>query len=208
MKKKIIVKILFGLIVLAVLFVFRPLSRSFDSSLSGIFNKIGGDKKPDSSIIIIHINSEDIEQLGPWPIKRSYYALLIRNLNKYHVKKIGLEVFLSSKFVTQGIYDNVLNKEILKSNNVVLSSLAGSLSSNRNNYTTDSLSLPSPKLLNENISTGHINFIRDHGIEIPLIIYNQNKPEKAFCLQLLNTDNRFPNYVKINFISSWKKITN
>ena len=207
MKKKLITKILLGLIVSSVLFVFKPIPQTFDSTLSDIFNKIAGERKPDSSIIIININSEDIEQLGPWPIKRSYYALLIRNLNKYQVTKIGVEVFLSSKFVSQGIYDNVLKKEILKANNVVLSSLAGSISEHRNIYTTDSLSLPSPKLLDEQIFTGHINFIRDHGIAIPLIIYNQNKPEKAFCLKLFKTENHYPDLIKINFVSSWKKFT-
>ena len=207
MKKNLVVKILFGLFVSAVLFVFSPLPQSLDSTLTDIFNKIAGERNPDSSLIIIHINSEDIEQLGPWPIKRSYYALLIRNLNKYQVSKIGLEVFLSAKFISQGIYDNVLKREIIKANNVVLSSLAGSISEHRNIYTTDSLSLPSPKLLDERIITGHINFIRQNEIVVPLRISNQNKIEKAFSSQLLKTENHYPDEIKINFISSWKKFT-
>ena len=207
MKKNLIAKILFGLFVSVILFVFNSIPQSFDSALSDIFNKIARERKPDSSIIIININSEDIVQLGPWPIRRSYYALLIRNLNNYGVNKIGLEVFLSSKFVTQGIYDNVLKKEILNANNVVLSSLAGSLIERRNIYATDSLSLPSPKLLDESIITGHINYINQNGIIVPLRISNQNRIEKAFSCQLLKTENDYPDEIKINFISSWKKFT-
>ncbi|MDP2365532.1 MAG: CHASE2 domain-containing protein, partial [Ignavibacteria bacterium] len=105
MKNQLAFKILFGLFVIAVLFFIKSVPQTFDSSLSNIINKISGERKPDSSIIIIHISSEDIEQLGPWPIKRSFYALLINNLNKYQVNNIGLEVFLSAKFVSQGIYD-------------------------------------------------------------------------------------------------------
>ena len=208
MKKKITFQILCGLLVLAVLFVFKFVPLSFDSTLSDIFNRITGEREPDSSIIIIHITSEDIEQLGPWPIKRSYYALLINNLTSYGVNKIGIEVFLTSKFASQAIYDNVLQKEILKSGDVVLSSLAGSLSENKNIFTTDSLSFPSPKLIDENISTGHINFIRDYGIEIPLEIQNQSLKEEAFSLKLSGGNQDYPAKIKINFISSWKKFIN
>ena len=95
--------------------MFRVIPNTFDSFLYSAFSKITGEREPDSSIVIIHINSEDIEQLGPWPLKRSYYALLINNLSSYNVKKIGLEVFLSAKFASQAIYDNVLQKEISKS---------------------------------------------------------------------------------------------
>ncbi len=207
MKKNIIVKILLGLLFTVILSLFNPIPESFDSSLSDLFNKVSGERMPDSSIFIININEEDIEQLGPWPLKRSYYALLIKNLNKYKVQNIGLEIFLSAKFVSQSIYDNVLRKEIVSANNVVLSSLAGHLDKNGNIYRTDSLSLPSIRLVDENIKTGHINYIRDYGIRIPLTISNQNQIESSFCLQLLNKKIEHPKEIKVNFISSWKKFT-
>ncbi len=58
------------------------------------------------------------------------------------------------------MYDNLLRKEIEKSGKVVLSSVAGKITSSGDKFYTDSLSFPSPKLLDENLQTGHINFIR------------------------------------------------
>ncbi len=205
MNKKSVIKILIVFLIALLLLIFNFIPSSFDNSITTLFSKVHGEKQPDSSIVIIHINSEDIEQLGPWPLKRSYYALLINNLAKYRVKKIGLEVFLSSKFASQAIYDNVLQKEILKSNKVVLSSLAGSLNEVNNNFTTDSLSFPSPKLIDETITTGHINFIRNNGIEIPLSISTKIENEKSFSLSLSDSQNNYHEKIKVNFISSWEK---
>ena len=208
MNRNKIIKISVALFTIAILFTFRSIPNTFDSFLASSFNKISSEIEPDSSIVIIHITSQDIEQLGPWPIKRSYYALLLNNLSSLNVKKIGIEVFLSAKFVSQAVYDNVLQKEIGRANNVVLSSLAGSLNESNDLFITDSLSFPSPKLINEQIQTGHINFIRNYGIEIPLQISNQTKVEKAFCLSLTGKNKDYPKKIKINFTAQWNKFKN
>ncbi len=208
MNRNTIIKISIALLTIAILFTFQVIPNTFDSFIASSFSKISGEREPDSSIVIIHITSQDIEQLGPWPIKRSYYALLLNNLSSYQVKKIGLEVFLSAKFVSQAIYDNVLQKEIGRAKNVVLSSLAGSLEESDKLYITDSLSFPSPKLINDQIPTGHINFIRNHGIEIPLQITNRLLKEKAFSLSLIDAENGYPKKIKLNFVSHWNKFKN
>ena len=208
MNRNTIIKISIALLTIAILFTFQVIPNTFDSFIASSFSKISGEQEPDSSIVIIHITSQDIEQLGPWPIKRSYYALLLNNLSSYQVKKIGLEVFLSAKFVSQAVYDNVLQKEIGRANNVVLSSLAGSLEESDKLFITDSLSFPSPKLINDQIPTGHINFIRNNGIEIPLQITNRLLKEKAFSLSLIDAENGYPKKIKLNFVSHWNKFKN
>ena len=208
MNRNTIVKISVALLTTAILFTFRVIPNTFDSFLISSINLISGEKVPDSSIVIIHITSEDIEQLGPWPLKRSYYALLLNNLSSYQVKKIGLEIFLSAKFVSQAVYDNVLQREISRANNVVLSSLAGSLEEINDHFITDSLSYPSPKLINDQIPTGHINIIHNNGIEIPLQISNRSINESAFSLSLAGIHNSYPKKIKINFVSGWKKFKN
>lgn len=208
MNRNTIVKISVALLTTAILFTFRVIPNTFDSFLISSFNLLSGEKEPDSSIVIIHITSEDIEQLGPWPLKRSYYALLLNNLSSYQVKKIGLEIFLSAKFVSQAVYDNVLQREIGRANNVVLSSLAGSLEEINDNFITDSLSFPSPKLINDQIPTGHINIIRNNGIEIPLQISNRSINESAFSLSLAGIHNSYSKKIKINFLSGWNKFKN
>ena len=205
MNKQNLIKIVSGIIVVIVLFIFFSTAKNIDSGITSIFTQISGERQPDSSIVIIVINSDDIEQLGPWPIKRSYYALLINNLDKYYVKKIGLEVFLSPKFTSQVLYDNLLEREIKKAGNVVLSSLAGNIVLKDSIFVTDSLSFPSPKLIDENLTTGHINFLKNSGIEIPLSIQNQKLREKALCLNLLDSNIVYQERIKINFISSWNK---
>ncbi|HSL90273.1 MAG TPA: CHASE2 domain-containing protein, partial [Ignavibacteriaceae bacterium] len=205
MDKKFLIKIFVGLAVIFLLFLFDNVSRNLDAGILSLISLTTGEAQPDTNIVILHINSEDIEQIGPWPIKRSYYALLINQLTGYDVKKIGLEVFLSSKFVTQVIYDNVLQKEISNSGRVVLSSLAGQITTQNSLYITDSLSLPSPKLIDESLLTGHINYIDNFGLEIPLELINRDLKEKAFSLSLAGLDENYPTKLKINFFASWKK---
>jgi transcriptional regulator with GAF, ATPase, and Fis domain len=178
----------------------------FDNKTEEAFSIIRGELEPDTNIVIIHISSADIENIGPWPIKRSYYALLIKSLSNYGVKKIGLEIFLSAKFSTQAIYDNLLRREIEKSGRVVLSSVAGRINFKNGIYTTDSLSFPTPKLLNEYITTGHINYIKEKNIGIPAGLKGK-KDEKAFAVQLVEIKSE-SDLLNINFVSSWKRVKN
>jgi len=67
------------------------------------------------------------------------------------------------------------------------------------------LSFPSPKLLNEELSTGHINFIRNYDYKIPLVLINDGIHEKAFSLQLSGLETHKKS-ININYISSWEKI--
>jgi len=186
------------------LLLFKGISRTTDNGIDNVYSKIAFEKTPDTNIVIINISPSDLESIGPWPIKRSYYALLIKELSKLQVKEIGLEVFLSSRLVTQSIYDRLLRNEIEKSGKVVLGSLAGKIIESKNKFYTDSLSYPSPKLLNENFLTGHLNFIRNDDIEIPVILYNRGEPEKSFSFQLFD-DSIKAKSVPVNFISSWDK---
>ena len=160
------------LVILSILFLvfYKSPSSSIDYTISSIFNEIRGEVQPDTNIILITISADDISQIGPWPIKRSYYALLVNSLTKLKAKKIGLEVFLTAKFATQTLYDNLLVNEAEKSGNVVFSALAGGINEKDKKYITDSLSFPSPKLLNDNLKIGHINYISEPGIQIPIQI--------------------------------------
>ncbi len=187
---------------------FQTIGNFIDQNTENTFYILKGETQPDTNIIIIHISSNDIENIGPWPIKRSYYALLINSLTNLEVKKIGLEIFISAKFSTQAVYDNLLEREIEKSGRVVLSSVAGKIDYKNGTYTTDSLSFPTPKLLNKNIPTGHINFIKEKNICIPLELKGREE-EKAFCIQLIDGGKREAvDLINVNFLSSWRKFRN
>ncbi|HEY7751479.1 MAG TPA: CHASE2 domain-containing protein, partial [Ignavibacteriaceae bacterium] len=192
---------------MAVLYFFGDTASEVNRSIETVFSKIKGESEPDTSIVIIHITSSDIERLGPWPIKRSYYALLINSLTSQQVKKIGLEIFLSSRLVTQSIYEDLLRNEILKSGKVVLGSKAGKITELNGIYVTDSLSYPSPKLLDENIPTGHLNFYIDKDLIIPNEIVFNNIHEQSFAQKILGGEET-TKAVPVNYISSWQKFRN
>ncbi len=199
-----IAKILLTVLAVLILLLFTKFSRNIDAAAENTYSVIAGERQPDTNIVIIHISSSDLESIGPWPIKRSYYALLINNLSQQGVKKIGLEIFLSSRMVTQTVYDKLLKNVIEKSGRVVLSSLAGKIFRTGDKFYTDSLSYPSPKLLNESLTTGHINYIKNNGFEIPLTVEMRGESEKAFAYQLFGGEVNTPS-ILINFHSSWKQ---
>lgn len=201
-KNSVLIRITILILVSLVLFLVPDFRKSIDNEIENLFIKTRGQLEPDTNIIIIHFSENDIARIGPWPIKRNYYALLINQLTHLGVKKIGLEVFLSSRLVTQSVYDNLLMKEIEKSGKVILSCIAGSIVEKNNLFVTDSLSYPSPKLLNEKLLTGHINYLKEDRYEIPLNIRQNEVYEKAFSLQLSGKQLDQKSVI-VNFVSSW-----
>ena len=206
-KKKIIAKVIVVVLVSSLLLVLSGFTKNANKTFENIYSLIAGERTPDTNIVIIHISESDLGRIGPWPIKRSYYALLIKELTKWNVKKIGLEVFLSSRMVTQTIYDKLLRNEIANSGKVVLSSLAGKITESNNKFFTDSLSYPSPKLLNNSFLSGHLNYITDVVIKVPLTIDNRGELEKAFAYQLFHKESN-ETAILINARSSWKNFKN
>jgi DNA-binding NtrC family response regulator len=89
----------------------------------------------------------------------------------------------------------------------VFSALAGGISEKDKKFITDSLSFPSPKLLNENLKIGHINYISKGGIQIPIQIEKDNEKVNSFSAELAGDDfySTAPSKIEVNFTSSWKK---
>jgi transcriptional regulator with PAS, ATPase and Fis domain len=210
LKNKALTKTLIVLLSFLILVLFNDTFSPLDLSVEKVFSKIKGESRPDTNIILIHISETDLENIGPWPIKRSYYALLINKLTENNVKAIGLEVFLSAKFISQTVYDNLLTNEIIKSNRVTLSSVAGNVVYTNGVFNSDSLSYPSPKLLDEKISTGHINYVQEPTVKIPLEIRADGIIERAFSYQLLENleKSNYPSTIDVNCVSSWKTFKN
>src|SRR5690606_16081822 len=206
-KNKMLLKAGVILLIFFILLLLPGRRNSIDYSFEQLYSLSAGQPKPDTNIVIIHITAEDIERIGPWPVKRSYYALLINSLSKYGVKKIGLEIFLSSRLVTQAIYDNLLTREIERAGNVVLSSVSGRIEKENRFFVTDSMSFPTPKLINDNAQTGHINVIDVEGIIIPIKNYGLGNIEKAFSHVLAGNENiSLPDTseITIYLFNSWK----
>ncbi|MCK9424604.1 MAG: sigma 54-interacting transcriptional regulator [Ignavibacteriaceae bacterium] len=194
--KRFVIKIFAVLTVFVSTIFFTGLSDSSNSICENIFKNIRGEVLSDTNIVLINISGNDIAQLGGWPLKRSYYALLINELNKVEAKKIGIEVFFSSRNSMQTMYDNLLIKQIRSAGNVILSSVPGNIYFKGNTYQTDAIELPSLKEIDPSLKTGHLGLLEQG--KIPLQVGN----EEAFAEQL--TGSKRTDEIKVNITSSWK----
>jgi len=194
--KRFVIKTLLGIIVFAATLFWGGVSGGINSTFENIFKNIRGEVAPDSNIVLINISGNDISELGGWPLKRSYYALLINELNKNGVKKIGIEVFFSGKNSVQTIYDNLLLSQTSAAKNVVLSSLPAEISSSNNAAKSSGIEFPSLKIIDSTIITGHIGLLNNE--KIPLLVNN----EKAFAALL--AESKQTGLLKVNVTSSWK----
>ncbi|OGU34362.1 MAG: hypothetical protein A2068_14195 [Ignavibacteria bacterium GWB2_35_6b] len=189
--------------VVIVLFLSGP-TNQINNFAKNIFHNIAGSSQPDSSIVLITINERDIESLGSWPLKRSYYALAVSQLNKAGVNKIGIEIFLSEGTAFQSVYNELLNQQIEKSSNFVLASLVSGLKYEDEKFTADSMLFPSPKIENKNIKSGHLNFVQSDGIYIPKLLIVDEKIEQSFSSALFDSEeNTNQDLLKVNFNISW-----
>ncbi|MDP3148700.1 MAG: sigma 54-interacting transcriptional regulator [Ignavibacteria bacterium] len=195
--KRFIIKTISVLVIFFLTIFFPGWSDSANAICENIFKNIRGEVAPDTNVVIIDISGNDIARLGGWPLKRSYYALLINELNKYGVKKIGIEVFFSGKNSIQTMYDNLLVSQIRSAGNVVLSSVPGDIYITNDNSQTDGIEYPSLKEIDSSIITGHLELLNKG--RIPLLVNN----EKAFAAQLADSKNE--GVIKVNVTSSWKK---
>jgi two-component system, NtrC family, response regulator AtoC len=196
-KNKNLVRLLIILVSSAILFFIPSISHQIDNVVKSTLVNVRSTIHPDSNIVIISITQNDIEQLGGWPLRRNIYALLINKLSLLRVKRIGIEVFLSSTNSMQDIYDDLLIDEIKKSGNVVLSSILV-----KNVHGKDSLIFPRPKILFPKIKTGHINYLAGNQIVIPETIWMSEIPEYCFATEVaavkLGEENLY-----VNIFSSW-----
>lgn len=197
-----ILKIIFPLMGIVIFLLFGNLSRSVNQIYQKSVFTINGETLPDTNIILIEINSSDIKNLSGWPLKRSYYALLIENLNRLNVKKIGIEVFLSKNLSNQNIYNRVLVNSLRKHNNVILASIGDKLESEGDTWKSNNIDFPFVKDSVQNIKTGHINFLEDNNVVIPAQIIQDSIKEFSFA-EMLVGDNSYYD-LNINFTSSWE----
>lgn len=202
-------KIFVNAVILAAVFTFLFTSETVERKVNNfsfdLFKSALGEDAPDTNIVLIKISENDISQIGPWPLKRSYYALLINKLTELGAAKIGLEILLSDRFVTLSVYDQLLDNEIERSGKVVLSSV-GFGSNKKNKTRIDSLQFSAPFKRNVNIKSGHLNFYENFGIEIPIVLISAEKNEPAFSAVLSNYElNEKQELKTINFISGADK---
>ncbi len=143
-------------------------------------------------VVLLSIDDATINELGPWPIDRSYYADIIKKLESAGVSAIGLDIILSTP--SSDINDKKLITVLKSYNNIVLPVVADfrrqSNNLDRQNRLSN-FSFEKPyKHFAENTVQGHINYLPDgDGIIrklIPLIGDKQHR-YKSFAVELVET---------------------
>ncbi len=207
-KKKKVTRVALAITTAILLFITGSISNTLNSFTTNSFIKLTGEAHLDSNIVIIHITENDIQKFGGWPLRRSYYALLIKQLTKLQAKKIGIEVLLTANSNNQSLYDDLLNAEIKESGIVVVSSVIVENRSINNAALRDSIIFSQPKLKIPSLASGHINYMVDNGILVPAILGTDTLHEKAFSAALADLQDAGNQPMKINFYSSWKRFEN
>lgn len=191
-----------------VLLLTPSLFQSFNDQYTKIIYQIKGESIVDTNIVLIEITKDDIDNLGGWPLKRSYYALLINKLSGFNSKAIGIEVYLSAKKTAQNIYNDLMLEELRRAKNVVMSSLLWNLTKRENEYFTDTVFYSYLNELDTTFITGHLNYLELNGYNIPLKVKMHDKVEYAFSASLARMGGEFnigKDFIKANFATSWKR---
>ena len=206
------VKVKVTLLAVTAIILYLTGSQNFVNKVAeNVYFTVIGQTTPDTNVVIIEINSEDIDRLGGWPLKRSYYALLIDKLNKFGAKKIGIEVFLSGANASQSIYDSLLIEKVREAGNVVLASYPQSVHRENGAYVTNKIEYPVIHNIGDTVISGHLVFFgRGNRINIPNEIVHNNWIEHSFAYMLLDSvwQANHPSVTLVNTISSWKKFYN
>jgi transcriptional regulator with GAF, ATPase, and Fis domain len=198
---KSLVGVAFITLLLILSFIFSDFIKQADENILTSKFRIRGESAPDSSVIILYLDNDDIRAIGGWPIKRNYYALVIKVLNELGAKVIGLDIALINPNVERPEYDDLLTNVVKSSGNVVLVGYFTSLTKDEPNlksrlpektgyhteekvyfYTGEKLNLPFPKLLDAAGGIGHKNF---YNFKVPVFIRSANKVFPAFSFELL-----------------------
>ncbi len=207
-EKKIYIKLAIFALALISLLIYKDYGLSLNRNLEHAFYKLRGEVKPDTNIVLINITKNDFDNLGSWPLKRSYYALLINQLTKFEAKAIGLNIFLSDRISSQSVYGELLINEIKNSGKVVLTSVINNFDEKNN---SGSVLFPEPKKFLVDVETGHSNYFDKNGILIPHQLNSNQTNERSFSAALAKTVKEnftAPEVMKVNFISSQNGFTN
>ncbi len=198
-------KSLFGLVLIALLlilsFFFSDFINQVDEKILSSKFQIRGESAPDSSVVILYLDNDDIRAIGGWPIKRNYYALVIKVLNELGAKVIGLDIVFTTPNVERPEYDDLLTNIVRSAGNVVLVGYFSTLTRDEPNfqsrlpekfgyntdkkvsfYTGEKLNLPFPQLLDAADGIGHENFYKSR---VPLFIRSANEVFPAFSFELI-----------------------
>ncbi|HLX12645.1 MAG TPA: sigma 54-interacting transcriptional regulator [Bacteroidota bacterium] len=195
-----------ALVCLVATVLFPGFVDTVDHSILFTQYRVRGPLKPDSSVVILYFNSDDISILGDLPLKRNYYALVVDVLQSLHAKAVGFDIGFTEREEEHRDYDNLFSSVVQRAGNVVLGgyfrtlgdepapastdtiekslhSFSYSDATAANYYNGSDVELPFPELLAGASAVGHTNI--DDRFNVPLFIRSGKALVPAFALELL-----------------------
>jgi transcriptional regulator with GAF, ATPase, and Fis domain/CHASE2 domain-containing sensor protein len=123
-----------GTVLLTVLaaMIVRPTLDGIESQVTALRYAVRGTRQADTNIVIVYVDQEAIKTLG-WPVRRNFYALMVKALSDLQVSVIGLEPVFEDSRTVYPEYDNLLGSVISSAGNVVLTAYADSVTTSGDN---------------------------------------------------------------------------
>ena len=112
---------------LVLVILFRAPLSSVESQVTALKYQLRGRLQADSNIVIVYIDNDAIRDMGR-PVRRNFYALMVKALTDLQVKAIGIEVMFEEPGAEYPEYDELLATTIAKAQRVVLPSYFASVS--------------------------------------------------------------------------------
>ena len=178
--------------------MFNPL----EAQITSLKYMVRGERSADSSIVLVYIDDEAARTLG-WPVRRNFYALMVKALHELHAGAIGIEVVFEDQTLDFPEYDDLLASVVGAAGNVVLPSYFGAVAtpdaaSGKSGFssidypnvrsvcwTGSNFHLPFARLARASAGNGHVNFGSED--EIPLFIRSDSVSVACFGLEVLRT---------------------
>lgn len=176
-----------------------PLS-TVENQLTAVRYQWRGERQVDTNIVVIYIDNEAVQSLG-WPVRRNFYALMIKALSDLQVNAVGIDIQFETPNTEYPEYDELLATVLAAANNVVLTSYFGLLTQEVTSSSSVSntmpqfpqvqgtafhgkeLHLPLPSFLGGAAGVGHGN-ITDEG-RVPFFVQAGDVAIPAFALEAL-----------------------
>ncbi len=168
--------------------------------------RVRGEGPVDTSVVVIALTADDIDALGGFPVKRSYYALAVSALLDLGARVVGIDLGLTDPGSSAPEYNDLLASVISSSGNVVMSGYFRSLSApgvtdtggvatgvpERFTHTVTGVgpwrmgrhfTLPVKSFLEGASGLGHTNLTDE--LSLPLYIGPPQSPTPLFSLEVL-----------------------
>lgn len=158
--------------------------------------KLRGATTFNKEIVIVGFTDKCIEQIGPWPWKRSIYAKVIQKLIEFQCLGIGIDVLFLDESINEE--DEQLSK-VLTNNNIVLAvtNLPKTIYDNGKFIKTKQTKFPIEKFYSVCSNIGFINVDYDNlnfdGILRKIVLFEENESKQiinSFAYQVAKVCNK------------------